>query len=546
MESVRMTRLPPLNIRFEVGGISEPPERSWARIRTYLIDNPKDDGLSRRQEVWSYHRKNRGVLKSLVKNLPHVPFRVRKGRTINRKLNDGLELRDTRTLFPKLQIGSDKQVAYRNSRLRPLGALNKTVDVTENEKGRNGLPPLKEKAPDENDESEKAHDGNDDDSSLQELEIPELRHSPGVKNSLKGSKRVSYSMNDIHGERCESRETMVSTGSSVVSDSAIEHYGPSSQPAITPSIPKSLLNMIHGSHLADPRVMTDRNKKVPIASVPTKQTVTVTEGKAGASLLGQGKTTSTNVFPSTNWFESVLSEKVVIDVNAYDNFTRTPRVKAEAETPAPVIPERRQKPYVPNTQKIVLPSAPKVSISNTPKPQPVVSSRVSSEAPVERKVVKQMFDSTNTKPTVTLAEKIKSVGNTQKLTTVKKITSEIQIMQSDSVNNNPVLPNIKQESRPPVDDSHLKNGVSSPTLSYSSADRDSKLGIRSPPVSSPKLIGEPIAPAPKSNSPATTPRYFPIFSSDGTPMRKIGGPTKKRHIKITFPNSTMDEAPTGD
>ncbi|KAK3084458.1 hypothetical protein FSP39_013902 [Pinctada imbricata] len=130
MDSLKTTRLPPLDIRFEVGSIAEPPERSWARIRTCLIDNPRDDGLSRRQEVWSYHRKNRGVLKSIVRSLPSVPFRVRKGKQSHRKLRESSENGHTLPKIPHLDV----KYGIRNSRFRPLGAIQKHLDLPKDNK----------------------------------------------------------------------------------------------------------------------------------------------------------------------------------------------------------------------------------------------------------------------------------------------------------------------------------------------------------------------------------------------------------------------------
>lgn len=427
MEGVNTTRFPPI-VRFQVGGYATErgsPERDWARIRTCLIDNPCDSGQNKRQEIWSYHKKNRGVLRSLVKSLPNIPFRIKRNKKrshSDHELNSKNEKAES--FLPKISpIGIESPT--RNGKIRPLGAVNKSDDIIS--AGR--LKSLR------NTENSAIRLTSIDTDNLQGTRVDEVKELETekcesrfprllpFKQPLSKSKVVSFSTNDLRystqvSDRSNSRSSCVSEDSTE-SEKGLEkvNFGHSSQ-NITEPIPKSVLDIITGNYLSDARIMGDRAKK---------------ERKTGTS--------ETATFPGGNaekeWFEKVLGDKEIIDMSNYENFARTPRTRPISDS-------------IPKYQNVL-------GASNLPdrKPKTVTS----------RSPLKVQFD-------------------------------------------------IPSEEKPPTKPSNT--------------------------VMSPKQAGEPIAAYQRTTN---SPSYFPLFSRDGSPIRKIGGPPKSKQqpgskLRITFPNST--------
>lgn len=433
MEGVNTTRLPPI-VRFQVGGYAterESLERSWARIRTCLIDNPRDSGQNKRQEVWSYHKKNRGVLTSLVKSLPNIPFRI--GRSKKRSHSDQ-ELNpkngESESFLPKISsVGMD--LSAKNGKVRPLGTVNKSDEIIpagklkyqkniENSAIKFTSPGnVKAHGVDEIKQLKTIEDGaNNKSRSKCESRLPRL---PLVlKQPLSKSRVVSFSTNDLCDSSLNDNSRRDSTGSfsedSYDSERSFDKvkFGHSSQ-HVTEPIPKSVLDIISGT---ESRTMGDRTKR---------------ERKTG--------TVETATFPGVEvdkeWFEKVLGDKEIIDMSNYENFARTPRTR----------PINEPIPRYQNT----------LSTSNSPDRK---SKMVTSRSPL-----KVQFD----------------------------------IPSEDRSQARPVF---TEPSRKPA--------------------------------------GEPIAAYQRATN---SPSYFPLFSRDGSPIRKIGGPPKSKQppptkLKISFPNST--------
>lgn len=432
MEGVNTSRLPPI-VRFQVGGYAterEPPERSWARIRTCLIDNPRDSGQNKRQEVWTYHKKNRGVLRSLVKSLPNIPFRI--GRNKKRRSQSDHDLTSkndkSESFLPKISpIGIDSQA--KNGKVRPLGTVNKSDEIIHTGKPKSQknlensvIQRICTPTDDINDIDAEDVNGQNriEDRGKCESRIPKL---PVLKQPLSKSKVVSFSTNDLHKspQIVDSRSASPSSISSNDSQNSRKgignvNFGHSSQHKTEP-IPRSLLDIITGNFLSDARIMGERTKR---------------DRKTG--------TVETATFPGAGvdkeWFEKVLGDKEIIDMSNYENFARTPRNRPISESVQKSLNVLSNSNYAERKAKIV----------------------------TSRSPLKVQFD----------------------------IPSEEQ-------------PLVKPSNTTPVN----------------------------------KLAGEPIAAYQRSTN---SPSYFPLFSRDGTPMRKIGGPPKTKQqpaskLKISFPNS---------
>lgn len=328
MEGVNTTRLPSI-VRFQVGGYAterESPERGWARIRTCLIDNPCDSGQNKRQEIWSYHKKNRGVLRSLVKSLPNIPFRIKRNKKRSHSDHElSSKNEKAESFLPKISpIGIESPT--KNGKIRPLGTVSKSDDIipigklksvrnredsairltstdTEN------LPATGVDGVEEQKRLETG-DGKNNSEKRCESRLPRLLP---FKQPLSKSRVVSFSTNDLRdssqvSDRSDSRSSCLSEDSSN-SEKGLEkvNFGHSSQ-HITEPIPRSVLDIITGNYLSDPRIMGDRAKR---------------DRKTGTS--------ETATFPGGNaekeWFERVLGDKEIIDMSNYENFARTPRTR---------------------------------------------------------------------------------------------------------------------------------------------------------------------------------------------------------------------------
>lgn len=438
MEGVNTTRLPSI-VRFQVGGYAterESPERGWARIRTCLIDNPCDSGQNKRQEIWSYHKKNRGVLRSLVKSLPNIPFRIKRNKKRSHSDHElSSKNEKAESFLPKISpIGIESPT--KNGKIRPLGTVSKSDDIipigklksvrnredsairltstdTEN------LPATGVDGVEEQKRLETG-DGKNNSEKRCESRLPRLLP---FKQPLSKSRVVSFSTNDLRdssqvSDRSDSRSSCLSEDSSN-SEKGLEkvNFGHSSQ-HITEPIPRSVLDIITGNYLSDPRIMGDRAKR---------------DRKTGTS--------ETATFPGGNaekeWFERVLGDKEIIDMSNYENFARTPRTRPINDS-------------IPKYQNVL-------AASNLPdrKPKTVTS----------RSPLKVQFD-------------------------------------------------IPSEEKPSTKPSY--------------------------PTTYPKQAGEPIAAYQRTTN---SPSYFPLFSRDGSPIRKIGGPPKNKQqpgakLRISFPNST--------
>ncbi|XP_061188510.1 uncharacterized protein LOC133196666 [Saccostrea echinata] len=438
MEGVNTSRLPPI-VRFQVGGFAterEPPERSWARIRTCLIDNPRDSGQNKRQEVWSYHKKNRGVLRSLVKSLPNIPFRIGKNKKRRSQSDHELASKNEKSesFLPKISpVGIESPT--RNGKIRPLGTVNRSDDIIPvgKQKSQKNLENsairftstdnVNSISPDHVKESRRTDDREKSEKSLSKIKSESrLPRLPVLKQPLSKSRVVSFSTNDLNNSPkiIDSRSDSPYSDASETSENSTKgfenvNYGHSSQHTTEP-IQRSLLDIINGNHLSDARMMGERAKK---------------ERKTG--------TVETATFPGADvdkeWFEKVLGDKEIIDMSNYDNFARTPRTRPLGES-------------MMKGQNVL-------SSSNYPeqKPQTVTS----------RSPLRVQFD-------------------------------------------------LPSEEKSPV----------KPT--------------NTAPVT--KLAGEPIAGFQRTTN---SPSYFPLFSRDGLPMRRIGGPSKNKQqsskLKISFPNS---------
>ncbi|XP_060069430.1 uncharacterized protein LOC132549510 [Ylistrum balloti] len=317
MEEVNTPRLPEINRGFRVGGVSparEPPGRSWARIRTYLIDNPKDEDLKRRQEIWNYQQKNRGVVKSLMKSMPNVPYRVKKPRMekIKRSTRGGAGLNHLGgdaenglhgVHLPRIERNRESPTRRHNlQRDIPMIDRNDVTDNNELVKQRltykytecDGVPVYEVET---------------------EVVPPRFPRLPdtvlrGPKNGKMFSpgKKVSFSLNDLSSieRRVEIRGSSASSSSasSVVSDGALGSYGPSSH-HIGPDAPKSVWDYLNGNQFGDSMAI-------------------------GTGLYGQKRSKITSDIERTHeskadreWFEKVIGDKEVINTTNYENFART-------------------------------------------------------------------------------------------------------------------------------------------------------------------------------------------------------------------------------
>lgn len=331
MEEVNTPRLPEINPGFRVGGITadrEPPGRSWARIRTYLIDNPKDDDLKRRQEIWSYQQRNRGVVRSLMKALPSVPYRVKKPRMDKYK-------RTPREGYPELNhLGTDAEHGLRGIQLPRIGRARDspmrkhilTHDIPLMERNES----IDRNIPTNNQKLMLKY------TSSNEVPVYEVFHPrfPRLSDSvlqgaqrekfLSSSKKVSFSLNDLTsiGRRVEVRgeSASSSSGSSVLSDSVLGSYGPSSH-HIGPDAPRSVWHYLNAHQLGDARMLGER----PIG-----------EHKSSRRL-DNGQTHESKA--DKEWFEKVIGDKEVINTTNYDNFARTKPI-SDHFSPAPPPPRR--------------------------------------------------------------------------------------------------------------------------------------------------------------------------------------------------------------
>ncbi|XP_033747963.1 uncharacterized protein LOC117332982 [Pecten maximus] len=318
MEEVNTPILPEINPGFRVGGVSqshEPPGRSWARIRTYLIDNPKDDDLKRRQDIWNYQQRNRGVVKSLMKSIPNVPYRVKKPRMDKFKTaprgSQGLNHLGGDAEHGLHGIHLPRIERYRESPTRRHNLPPRDIPMTDRNENTENTESVKQRLTYKYTES--------DGVPVYEVETqvvgPRFPRMPdsvyrGTQNGslLSTGKKVSFSLNDLPsvGRRVEIRGSSASSssGSSVVSDGALGSYGPSSH-HIGPDAPKSVWDYINNHQLGDGR--------------------NVGPGKCGKNIpkltdnFGKVNESKTD----REWFEKNIGDKEVINTTNYENFART-------------------------------------------------------------------------------------------------------------------------------------------------------------------------------------------------------------------------------
>ncbi|XP_069135898.1 uncharacterized protein [Argopecten irradians] len=332
MEEVDTPILPEINTGFRVGGVSqarEPPSKSWARIRTYLIDNPKDDDLKRRQEIWNYQQRNRGVVKSLMKSIPNVPYRVKKPRMEKIKPSprsgQGLNYLGADAEHGLHGVHLPRIERYRESLTRRHNVMTKDApmkDVTDNNES------VKQRLTYRYTES----DGvpvYEVETEVVSARLPRIPDSVfhGNKSLYSTGKKVSFSLNDLPSiaRRVEIRGSSASSssGSSVVSDGALGSYGPSSH-HIGPDAPKSVWDYINGHTFGESR--------------------TVGTGKCVQSKSKFSETFERTNEPKANreWFEKVIGDKEVINTTSYENFARTKPITDTFGQTAP--PPRRLPP----------------------------------------------------------------------------------------------------------------------------------------------------------------------------------------------------------
>ncbi|OWF56801.1 uncharacterized protein LOC110452802 [Mizuhopecten yessoensis] len=317
MEEVNTPTFPEINQGFRVGGVSpdrEPPGRSWARIRTYLIDNPKDDDFKRRQEIWNYQQRNRGVVKSLMKTIPNVPYRVKKPRLDKMKQSPrggpGLNHLGGEAEHGLYGVQLPRIQRNRESPTRRHGPP-RDISMAEQNDTKESEELVKQKLTYKYTEC--------DGVPVYEVETEVLRPRfprlpdpvlRGTQNRqmFSNGKKVSFSLNDLTsvGRRVEIRGSSASSssGSSVVSDGALGSYGPSSH-HIGPDAPKSVWDYLNGHPLGEARTI-------------------------GAGLYSQNRPKRTGDSEKTSeskadreWFEKVIGDKEVVNTTNYDNFART-------------------------------------------------------------------------------------------------------------------------------------------------------------------------------------------------------------------------------
>lgn len=337
MEGVRTSRFPPIRDGFHVGGVTaerESPERSWARIRTYLIDNPKDDGLLRRQEIWSYQNRNRGVIKSMLKSVPNVPYRVKKRKMD--KFSERSRQDSSSLVLPKLQKIDESQgrVKIRGvfsppPKPRPLG-YTKDFDTKRKEirdqisKFESAARFLGKPTPVDDFSNAKQYDAAKN--TLKTISerypyIPEQQHRniPSVSNhgdhgALSPQKRnMSFSLNDLRTDdlqavsRCSFSSS--SSMSSAYSDSVLGnydgHYGPSSH-NYTEASKFSVYDILNKNAVGDARTLGVPNDNKKGKELPSEEK----KNNGGG---GVGK---------PQWFEKVLEDKEIFNMSEYENYAR--------------------------------------------------------------------------------------------------------------------------------------------------------------------------------------------------------------------------------
>lgn len=569
MDGVSSSRFPPL-IRFSVSGVrsvrSEPTDRGWAGIRTCLIDNPRDDECDRRQEVWTYQNRNRGVVKSLLKKLPNIPFRVKKKKMKQRDIeNERDRIRQTISKLPNISntehlIGNG--TFGRNTSTRPLGMSKYSeFHFRTNDQGHHNVVDI---------DIERNYDDNNNENEIEQTSsrLPVLTDRPTRTSPAKmynklddRSKKVSFSTNDLTKE-IDRRSPSTVSGTSTVSDSAMENYGHTSY-GISEVTPRSVLD-VFGNNDDD-----------------------------------ETKTKKTQFVVSNNhqkWFKRVVGDKELIAANDYENFARISRPEGVSDNipvNGKIPPEKqysksgwnvRSQPFYSNQTNKSVNSTGFDKHDN--KMSKLSSTKVSS-----RSVESRFNDYNNVRQNDT--DKFKRFDRAYQTQTLTQHRIAERVTQSKSPDRNGNLSergrpldrdrsperNINAQSQTPsrladrlamnksperLMQGSIRNNLSmgnSPARldqgNYrASPQRHSKLATveqqfndvgaytSSPYLSpSPKFMGE--YKLSKSPPPVSPGRYFPIFPTDGTPMRKIGGKNKmqksnSRQDNIVLPLQETD------
>lgn len=531
MNGVNTSRLPLIGDGFHIGGVRadrEPPSRSWARIRTCLIDNPRDEEFNRRQEFWSYQNRNRGVVKSLLKKLPNVPFRIKKKKMRQKDIETERDrIRQTISKLPNISNTEkimEQDSPGRNTRPRPLG-MSKYSDFNfrSSEIDRASLKDVTR-------ETDKNNNSKDSDFIPNSNRLPLIDDRPTRTSPVKGnaklgehSKKVSFSMNDLSKE-IDNRCSTASSHSSTVSDTAIENYGHTSH-GIADIMPRTVLDVVPGNSNDDSE-NSNNSKKKSNNSIPT---------------------VSNN---HKNWFQRVVGDKELIASNDYENFARTARplndrLSDDQPTHSKIPPEKQYSRSGWNVH-----SQPFISNYNGMDRHDNKTSRLSSTKVGTRSVESRLNDQNYVKNNET--EKLKRFERTYQAQTLTQTRIAERLSQGKSPERFGRSPerNGRLSERTSPAQTQTPNRLADRLALSRSPERTSQgQGVnRNSPQRQNKLVSiehqlndlghsPQFSPSPrymgeykltKSPPPVSPGRYFPIFPTDGSPMRKIGGGGKNK------------------
>ncbi|CAG2217626.1 unnamed protein product [Mytilus edulis] len=530
MNGVNTVRLPLIGEGFHIGGVRtdrEPPSRSWARIRTCLIDNPKDEEFSRRQEFWSYQNRNRGVVKSLLKKLPNVPFRIKKKKMRQKDIDTERDrIRQTISKLPNISNTEkimEQDSPGRSTRPRPLGTSKYSdFNFRSSEMNRSNLKEVTRK-------TDKNNNSKDSDFVPNSSRLPLIDDRPTKTSPVKGnskldehSKKVSFSMNDLSTE-IDNRCSTAASRSSTVSETAIENYGHTSHGIA--DMPRTVLDVVPGNS-NDNSENLNNSKKKSNNSIPT---------------------VSNN---HKHWFQRVVGDKELIASNDYENFARTARPLTDRPsddqpTNSKIPPEKQYSRSGWNVH-----SQPFFSNYSGTDRHDNRTSRLSSTKVGARSVESRLNDQNYVKNNET--EKLKRFERTYQAQSLTQSRIAERLTQGKSPDRYDKSPerNSRLSDRTSPAQTQTPNRLAdrlalsrSPErmsqgqgLNRNSPQRQNKLvsmehqfndiGQSSPFSPSPRYMGE--YKLTKSPPPVSPGRYFPIFPSNGSPMRKIGGVGKNK------------------
>lgn len=555
MEGVNTSmRLPVIGSGFQSGVRNDrEPVGSWSGIRTCVIDDPKDDEFSRRQEVWSYHNRNRGVVKSLLKKLPNVPFRIKRKKMKQKDIDmERDRIRETIARLPNISnteqlIG--RESPSRNPKTRPLG-MSKYLDV--NSRSRDKVKEesdtvdltLKLDTDNNNNNRNTNHNGHDMQSKSEHLHRVNGRMSRTNTNKVNSklgehSKKVSYSMNDLSRD-IDNRCMSASSGSSTVSDTAIENYGHSSY-GVAELSARSVLDVFGNDSLGESRNL-DTSK-----------------GKPSNSLF---KISDNH----KHWFQRVVGDKELIAFNDYENFARTSRPLNERASDdlsqmGKIPPEKQysrsgwnvysqsgfsnnQGSKLYNNTEVRSSRAPQ-AISSTKVGVRSIESRLNDQCYVRQNDMEKLkrFDKTFQTQTQTqnrISERLTQARSPERYNHSKfnDVTYTAQT-QTPSRLADRLAPS-RSPDRMLQGPIYNRNVPQRPSKLSSIEQQFNELGHGGSSNDSPsptRFMGE--YKLSKSPAPVSPGRYFPIFPTDGTPMRKIGGGGKNKLQKTNSRNQPI-------